>query len=94
MPIFYSSGIEPAPGFAGVLPHLAPITLYQGWLMVGYATVYTMAPVFSLVLDWDVDKDMALLYLELYKNSTKVSETNVQPLRLARLELSGTSAFL
>jgi phospholipid-translocating ATPase len=23
-----------------------PLALYQGWLMVGYATVYTMAPVF------------------------------------------------
>ena len=30
------------------------ISLYQGFLMVGYATVYTMFPVFSLVLDKDV----------------------------------------
>ena len=49
----------------------APIALYQGWLMVGYATVYTMAPVFSLVLDRDVSEDMALLYPELYKDLTK-----------------------
>ena len=34
--------------------YFAPIALYQGWLLVGYATVYTMAPVFSLVLDRDV----------------------------------------
>ncbi|KAI9844875.1 MAG: putative aminophospholipid-translocase [Thelocarpon superellum] len=32
-----------------------------------YATVYTMAPVFSLVLDKDVDEDVANLYPELYK---------------------------
>ncbi|KAJ7727664.1 hypothetical protein DFH07DRAFT_851642 [Mycena maculata] len=49
----------------------APIALYQGWLMVGYATVYTMAPVFSLVLDRDVSEDLAILYPELYKETTK-----------------------
>ena len=52
--------------------YFAPIALYQGWLMVGYATVYTMAPVFSLVLDRDVNEDLALLYPELYKDLTKV----------------------
>ncbi|WVR03261.1 hypothetical protein IAU60_000252 [Kwoniella sp. DSM 27419] len=49
----------------------APIALYQGWLQVGYATLYTMAPVFSLVLDRDVNEDLALLYPELYKELTK-----------------------
>lgn len=38
----------------------------------GYATCYTMAPVFSLVLDRDVNEDVALLYPELYKELTKV----------------------
>ncbi|KAL1720186.1 hypothetical protein EV715DRAFT_250515 [Schizophyllum commune] len=51
--------------------YFAPIALYQGWLMAGYATVYTMAPVFSLVLDRDVNEDLALLYPELYKELTK-----------------------
>ncbi|KIL64320.1 hypothetical protein M378DRAFT_192664 [Amanita muscaria Koide BX008] len=51
--------------------YFAPIALYQGWLMVGYATVYTMAPVFSLVLDRDLSEDLALLYPELYKELTK-----------------------
>ena len=41
--------------------------------MAGYATVYTMAPVFSLVLDRDVNEDLALLYPELYKELVKVS---------------------
>lgn len=44
-----------------------PIALYKDWLLVGYATVYTMAPVFSLVLDRDVDPHLAHLYPELYK---------------------------
>ncbi|GAA5862675.1 hypothetical protein JCM3774_001882, partial [Rhodotorula dairenensis] len=51
--------------------YFSPISIYQGWLMVGYATLYTMAPVFSLVLDRDVDEDVALLYPELYKELTK-----------------------
>ncbi len=51
--------------------YFAPIALYQGWLLVGYATAYTMAPVFSLVLDRDVSEDLALLYPELYKELTK-----------------------
>jgi len=52
--------------------YFAPIALYQGWLMIGYATIYTMAPVFSLVLDTDVNEDLALIYPELYKELTKV----------------------
>lgn len=37
-----------------------------------YATVYTMAPVFSLVLDEDVSADIALMYPELYRDLMKV----------------------
>ncbi|BGP27606.1 Putative aminophospholipid-translocase [Rhodotorula toruloides] len=51
--------------------YFSPIAIYQGWLMVGYATAYTMLPVFSLVLDRDVNEDVALLYPELYKELTK-----------------------
>ncbi|KAI8065143.1 aminophospholipid-transporting P-type ATPase [Gongronella butleri] len=51
--------------------YFAPIALYQGMLLVGYATLYTMAPVFSLVLDQDVNEDIAMLYPELYKDLTK-----------------------
>lgn len=61
--------------------YFAPIALYQGWLMMGYATVYTMAPVFSLVLDRDVNEDLALIYPELYKELTKVG---VRPRRWGR----------
>jgi phospholipid-translocating ATPase len=57
--------------------YFAPIALYQGWLMVGYATIYTMAPVFSLVLDRDLNEDLALSYPELYKELTKVRRTRL-----------------
>ncbi|KAJ4310264.1 putative aminophospholipid-translocase [Neodidymelliopsis sp. IMI 364377] len=43
-----------------------PNALYRDWLLVGYSTVYTMMPVFSLVLDRDVDESVANLYPELY----------------------------
>ena len=52
--------------------YFAPVALYQGSLMVGYATIYTMAPVFLLVLDRDLNDDLALSYPELYKELTKV----------------------
>ena len=43
-----------------------PIALYKDWLLVGYATCYTMFPVFSLVLDTDIPPHLAHLYPELY----------------------------
>lgn len=42
-------------------------------IIPSYATIYTMFPVFSLVLDQDVKPEMALLYPELYKDLTKVT---------------------
>ncbi|ODV80892.1 phospholipid-translocating P-type ATPase [Suhomyces tanzawaensis NRRL Y-17324] len=47
-----------------------PLALYQGWLMVGYSTLYTMAPVFSLTKDNDIDEHLTRLYPELYKELT------------------------
>lgn len=38
-----------------------------------YATVYTMYPVFSLVLDKDVSAETAMTYPELYKELVKVT---------------------
>ncbi|CAH1109702.1 unnamed protein product [Psylliodes chrysocephalus] len=51
--------------------YLSSVALYQGFLMVGYATIYTMFPVFSLVLDQDVSPEIALTYPELYKELAK-----------------------
>ncbi|EQL01675.1 P-type ATPase-like protein [Ophiocordyceps sinensis CO18] len=54
---------------------LAQFVIHRGlivadWLLVGYATIYTAAPVLSLVLDKDVDENLANLYPELYKELT------------------------
>ena len=51
--------------------YFSSVSLYQGFLMVGYATVYTMFPVFSLVLDKDISGKIALTYPELYKDLAK-----------------------
>uniref|UniRef100_A0A7S0QT48 P-type ATPase C-terminal domain-containing protein n=1 Tax=Cryptomonas curvata TaxID=233186 RepID=A0A7S0QT48_9CRYP len=51
--------------------YFSTIALYSGWLVVGYSTVYTMLPVFSLVLDEDVDSETAFVYPELYRELQK-----------------------
>ncbi|XP_017858404.1 PREDICTED: probable phospholipid-transporting ATPase IIB isoform X2 [Drosophila arizonae] len=51
--------------------YLSSVALYQGFLMVGYSTVYTMFPVFSLVLDQDITSETAVTYPELYKDLSK-----------------------
>ncbi|XP_064598851.1 probable phospholipid-transporting ATPase IIB [Liolophura sinensis] len=51
--------------------YFASISLFPSLLLVGYGTVYTMYPVFSLVLDKDVPAEIALTYPELYKELTK-----------------------
>lgn len=51
--------------------YVSSVALYQGFLMVGYATIYTMFPVFSLVLDQDISSYLALTYPELYKELSK-----------------------
>lgn len=54
--------------------YFSPIALFQGLIAVGYTTVYTMAPVFSLVLDKDVSEEVATTYVELYKDLMKGRE--------------------
>eukprot|EP00002_Diphylleia_rotans_P011631 TRINITY_DN2292_c0_g2_i3.p1 TRINITY_DN2292_c0_g2~~TRINITY_DN2292_c0_g2_i3.p1 ORF type:complete len:256 (-),score=53.38 TRINITY_DN2292_c0_g2_i3:321-1088(-) len=53
------------------LYYYAAVAIYNGWLLVGYATVFTMAPVFSLVLDEDVEVNTVFLYPELYRELQK-----------------------
>uniref|UniRef100_A0A3B5QRL4 Phospholipid-transporting ATPase n=1 Tax=Xiphophorus maculatus TaxID=8083 RepID=A0A3B5QRL4_XIPMA len=56
--------------------YFASVPLYQGFLIIGYSTIYTMFPVFSLVLDKDVKSEVAMLYPELYKDLLKVLMNN------------------
>ncbi|CAH8605958.1 unnamed protein product [Schistosoma curassoni] len=54
--------------------YFVAIPLFPSFLYVGYATVFTMFPVFSLVLDKDVPDRIALTYPELYKTLQKGRE--------------------
>ncbi|KAK2148328.1 hypothetical protein LSH36_502g02038 [Paralvinella palmiformis] len=56
--------------------YFASVPLFPGFLTVGYSTVFTMFPVFSLVLDKDVSSDIAMTYPELYKDMTKGRSLN------------------
>jgi phospholipid-translocating ATPase len=44
------------------------IPIYNGYLILGYSTIYTTLPVFCLVFDEDVDVKTALKYPPLYKS--------------------------
>jgi magnesium-transporting ATPase (P-type) len=54
-----------------IIFYYAAIAIYNGWLMVGYATYYTSLPVFSLVLDEDISVEHVFLYPQLYRDLQK-----------------------
>ncbi|XP_045502996.1 probable phospholipid-transporting ATPase IIB [Colias croceus] len=54
-----------------VVFYFSSVSLYPGFLMVGYGTLFTMLPVFSLVLDKDISSSTALRYPQLYKQLTQ-----------------------
>lgn len=49
---------------------------------MGYTTIYTMAPVFSLVLDHDVSDHIAIMYPELYRELQKGRTLSIKTLFL------------
>jgi len=51
--------------------YFRPIPLYNGLLVLGYATIFTTGPVFSLVLDEDVSETNVIQFPELYRELQK-----------------------
>ena len=47
--------------------YFTSIPIYNGYLMLGYATYYTNLPVFSIVCDEDVSQSAVLRFPNLYK---------------------------
>jgi phospholipid-translocating ATPase len=47
--------------------YFVAIPIYNGWLMLGYATFYTSLPVFCLIFDEDISREKTLDYPPLYK---------------------------
>jgi phospholipid-translocating ATPase len=50
------------------------VPLFNGYLMLGYTTVYTMLPVFSLIFDEDINKQKAFQFSNLYQELQKGAE--------------------
>jgi len=50
------------------------VPLFNGFLMLGYTTVYTILPVFSLIFDEDINKQKAFQFSNLYQELQKGAE--------------------
>ena len=59
-----------------VVFYFVTIPVYNGYLMLGYSTFYTTLPVFSLVLDEDVDYSKVMAYPALYVTLQKGRSMN------------------
>jgi phospholipid-translocating ATPase len=56
--------------------YYSPVPLYNGFLVMGYTSIYTNFPVFSLLLDRDTKLDNVLKFPPLYKQMLKGRELN------------------
>jgi len=54
-----------------IIFYFVTIPIYNGFLMLGYATVYTALPVFSLVFDQDASAQQIMQFPPLYKTLQK-----------------------
>ena len=54
-----------------IIFYFVAIPIYNGYLMLGYSTIYTSLPVFSLVFDEDADVGSVLRFPPLYKTLQK-----------------------
>lgn len=59
-----------------IIFYFVSIPVYNGWLMMGYTTIYTALPVFALVLDEDVDLKAVMNFPPLYKSLQKGRSLN------------------
>jgi len=69
-----------------------PLPIYQGWLCVGYATVFTMFPVFCLILGSNTKSETNIHYAKLYKE--RINETLNAPMLHQWLVVSLFQAFV
>ena len=60
--------------------NFAPVALFQGYLLMGYATYYTMFPVLSLIFDERVNEEKVMEFPDLYHQlqiKQRLSMTNL-----------------
>jgi phospholipid-translocating ATPase len=58
--------------------YFTSVPIYNGYLMLGYATIYTSSPVFSIVFDEDVDLNAVIKFPNLYKILQKGRNLNTK----------------
>ncbi|EGR32551.1 phospholipid-translocating p-type flippase family protein, putative [Ichthyophthirius multifiliis] len=58
--------------------YFVAIPIYNGMLMLGYATFYTSLPVFCLIFDEDISQEMAFQYPQLYTTLQKNRKMNTK----------------
>lgn len=58
--------------------YFTSIPIFNGYLILGYTTVYTMFPVLSIILDEDVSKDTVKKFPNLYKILQKGRSFNLK----------------
>ena len=51
--------------------YYSSIPIYNGWLMMGYVTIFTCLPVFTLIIDEEVDVESARAHPPLYRTLQK-----------------------
>ena len=54
------------------------LPIYNGFLILGYSTIFTMLPVFSMVLDEDISRQVAMEYPALYRTTQEGNEISVE----------------
>ena len=59
-----------------IIFYYVSISIYNSYLLMGYSTCYTTLPVFSIVLDEDVDHQSVMNYPPLYKSLQKGRSLN------------------
>jgi phospholipid-translocating ATPase len=61
-----------------IMFYFVSIPVYNGYLMLGYATAFTSAPVFSIIFDEDMSLEKVLKFPILYKSLQKGRNLNVK----------------
>lgn len=56
--------------------YFVAISIFNGTLLLGYSTIYTVLPVFCLILDEDVNVETALAYPDLYRTLKRSRDLN------------------
>ena len=64
--------------FFSLMFYFNPVPLYNGFMTLGFSTVFTSLPIISILLDQDVDKKNVLNFPNLYKILLKGREINLK----------------